>query len=140
MKGLLITLLINCFLTILICLINGFTYFLPIFFSILLIQFIIWQGVIQFISFKSKILLKKIKLQELDILSRFNITVECASCHKEFETPILLNQENKFFCPHCNQLNNLEIKFKTYAVLTNIDDLNKTQDQLFNKIIKNESR
>ena len=134
--GLLITSIISGVLSFLISLLTKFdiTLFIIYFISITLVQIILWSFV-KYAKLQYKNYLRKLlELKEIETLNKFEYTISCASCHKDFNILLGLNEDNIFKCPHCNELNKVYLDIKNVIQLTNIQDINSAQTQIYNEL------
>jgi hypothetical protein len=82
------------------------------------IQFIIFAVINTFLQRKDTIEGAKILNEQLEVLSKFTIQLACAYCKQANSVPITLNQENKFQCGSCNQVNAVKMQFFAAQVTT----------------------
>jgi len=63
----------------------------------------------------------ELEIQALDKLSKFTIAIQCAYCKVPNTVPINLNQENRFTCTSCNQVNGIKMQFFTTQITSPIE-------------------
>lgn len=95
------------------------------------IQFIVFAVINTFLQRKDTIESAKILNEQLDALAKFTVRLSCAYCQTQNVTPIQLNQENRFKCASCNQVNSIKMQFIAAQITTplesitvNVDDTN----------------
>jgi uncharacterized membrane protein len=82
------------------------------------IQFIIFAIINTFLQRKDTIEGAKIVNEQLEVLSKFTIQLTCAYCKQTNAVPITLNQENRFQCGSCNQVNAVKMQFFAAQITT----------------------
>jgi hypothetical protein len=85
------------------------------------IQFIIFAVVNTFLARKDSIVSAELFNQQLEALSKFAINLTCAYCKQGAIVPIRLDQENRFKCEHCNQVNGVKMQFISTQVTTPLE-------------------
>jgi hypothetical protein len=75
------------------------------------IQFIIFAVVNTFLARKDAIVSSKLFTEQLEALSKFSINLTCSYCKTPTVVPIRLDQENRFKCEQCNQVNGVKMQF-----------------------------
>jgi len=60
----------------------------------------------------------KVLNEQLEALSKFTVQLACAYCKQPNATPITLNQENRFQCGSCNQINAIKMQFFAAQITT----------------------
>lgn len=75
------------------------------------LQFIIFAVVNTFLVRKDAIISSKLFTEQLEALSRFSINLTCSYCKQPAIVPIRLDQENRFKCEQCNQVNGVKMQF-----------------------------
>lgn len=60
----------------------------------------------------------KVLNEQLEALSKFTVQLACAYCKQPNAVPITLNQENRFQCGSCNQVNAVKMQFFAAQVTT----------------------
>jgi hypothetical protein len=85
------------------------------------IQFIIFAVVNTFLARKDAIVSTTLYNQQLEALSKFTINLSCAYCKQQATVPIRLDQENRFKCDHCNQVNGVKMQFVSTQVTTPLE-------------------
>jgi hypothetical protein len=97
--------------------------FWSFFFIAFCIQFIIFAVVNTFLQRKDFVEGVALTNQQLEALSKFTIKLACAYCKQPNVTPITLNQENRFKCESCNQINSIKMQFLATQVTTPLTSL-----------------
>jgi len=87
------------------------------------IQFIIFAVINTFLQRKDTIEGAKIVNEQLEALSKFTIQLACAYCKQPNATPITLNQENRFQCGSCNQVNAIKMQFFAAQITTPLNKI-----------------
>jgi hypothetical protein len=82
------------------------------------IQFIAFAIINTVLQRKDTIEGAKIVNEQLEALSKFTIQLACAYCKQTNATPITLNQENRFKCGSCNQINAVKMQFFAAQITT----------------------
>jgi len=75
------------------------------------LQFIIFAIINTFLQRKDLVEGAKILNKQLEELSKFTVRLTCSYCQHVNTTPIVLNQENRFKCESCNQINGIKMQF-----------------------------
>lgn len=65
----------------------------------------------------------KLYNERLQTLSKFVVRLSCAYCKVSNSVPIHLNNENRFKCEGCNQVNGIKMQFITTQVTTPLDKM-----------------
>lgn len=82
------------------------------------IQFILFAVVNTFLQRKDVLEGAKVLNEQLEALSKFTVQLSCAYCKQSNATPITLNQENRFQCESCNQINAIKMQFFAAQITT----------------------
>jgi hypothetical protein len=82
------------------------------------IQFVTFAVINTVLQRKDTIEGTKILNEQLEALSKFTIQLGCAYCKQTNAVPITLNQENRFQCGSCNQINAVKMQFFAAQVTT----------------------
>jgi uncharacterized membrane protein len=82
------------------------------------IQFILFAVINTFLQRKDTLEGAKVLNEQLEALSKFTVQLTCAYCKQPNATPITLNQENKFQCGSCNQINAVKMQFFAAQITT----------------------
>lgn len=82
------------------------------------IQFILFAVVNTFLQRKDLLEGAKVLNEQLEALSKFTVQLTCAYCKQPNATPITLNQENRFQCGSCNQINAVKMQFFAAQITT----------------------
>lgn len=87
------------------------------------IQFILFAVINTFLQRKDQIEVNKILTQQLEAISKFTIRLNCAYCKTANSFPITLNQENRFQCESCNQINGVKMQFFATQITTPLNKI-----------------
>ena len=87
------------------------------------IQFIAFAVINTILQRKDTIEGAKIVNEQLEALSKFTIQLACAYCKQPNMTPITLNQENRFQCGSCNQINAVKMQFFAAQITTPLEKI-----------------
>jgi hypothetical protein len=82
------------------------------------IQFILFAVINTFLQRKDIIEGAKVLNEQLEALSKFTIQLNCAYCKQTNAVPITLNQENRYQCGSCNQINAVKMQFFSAQITT----------------------
>lgn len=82
------------------------------------IQFVIFAVINTYLQRKDTLEGAKVLNEQLEALSKFTIQLGCAYCKQTNAVPITLNQENRFQCGSCNQVNAVKMQFFAAQVTT----------------------
>ena len=82
------------------------------------IQFITFAIINTVLQRKDTIESVKIVNEQLEALSKFIVQLTCAYCKQINAIPITLNQENRFQCGSCNQMNAVKMQFFAAQITT----------------------
>jgi hypothetical protein len=82
------------------------------------IQFVAFAVINSILQRKDTIEGAKIVNEQLEALSKFTIQIGCAYCKQPNAVPITLNQENRFQCGSCNQINAVKMQFFAAQITT----------------------
>jgi hypothetical protein len=82
------------------------------------IQFIAFAVINTVLQRKDTIEGAKIVNEQLEALSKFTVQLTCAYCKQPNAVPITLNQENRFKCGSCNQINAVKMQFLAAQITT----------------------
>ena len=82
------------------------------------IQFVAFAVINTILQRKDTIEGAKVLNKQLEALSKFTIQLGCAYCKQVNAVPITLNQENRFQCGSCNQINAVKMQFFAAQVTT----------------------
>jgi hypothetical protein len=85
------------------------------------IQFIIFAIVNTFLARKDNIISAELYNKQLEALAKFTISLSCAYCKQQAVVPIRLDQENRFKCDHCGQVNGVKMQFISTQVTTPLE-------------------
>ena len=87
------------------------------------IQFVLFAVINTFLQRKDTIEGAKIVNEQLEALSKFTIQLTCAYCKQPNAVPITLNQENRFQCGSCNQVNAVKMQFFAAQITTPLNKI-----------------
>lgn len=82
------------------------------------IQFVLFAVINTYLQRKDTLEGAKVLNEQLEALSKFTIQLACAYCKQSNAVPITLNQENRFQCGSCNQVNAVKMQFFAAQVTT----------------------
>ena len=82
------------------------------------IQFIVFAVINTYLQRKDTLEGAKVINEQLEALSKFTIQLGCAYCKQTNAVPITLNQENRFQCGSCNQVNAVKMQFFAAQITT----------------------
>lgn len=82
------------------------------------VQFVIFAVINTYLQRKDTLEGAKVLNEQLEALSKFTIQLTCAYCKQANAVPITLNQENRFQCGSCNQVNAVKMQFFAAQVTT----------------------
>jgi hypothetical protein len=84
----------------------------------LMLQFVIFAIVNTFLRRKDLIETTKLINEQLEAASKHLINLSCAYCQVTNTIPIVLNEENRFKCESCNQVNSVKMQFFAAQITT----------------------
>jgi len=82
------------------------------------LQFVIFAIVNTFLRRKDFIETTKLVNEQLEATSKHLINLSCSYCQTPNTFPIVLNQENRFKCESCNQVNGVKMQFFSTQITT----------------------
>lgn len=82
------------------------------------VQFVLFAVINTYLQRKDTLEGAKVLNEQLEALSKFTIQLACAYCKQANAVPITLNQENRFQCGSCNQVNAVKMQFFAAQVTT----------------------
>ena len=82
------------------------------------VQFVLFAVINTLLQRKDTIEGAKVLNEQLEALSKFTIQLACAYCKQTNAVPITLNQENRFQCGSCNQVNAVKMQFFAAQITT----------------------
>jgi hypothetical protein len=82
------------------------------------IQFIAFAVINTVLQRRDTIEGAKVLNEQLEALSKFTVQLTCAYCKQSNAVPITLNQENRFKCGSCNQINAVKMQFLAAQITT----------------------
>jgi transposase-like protein len=93
------------------------------------LQFIIFAIVNTFLRRKDFIETTKVINEQLEATSKYIINITCAYCQTSNPTPVILNQENRFKCSSCNQINGIKMQFFATQITTPLKKITMIPDE-----------
>jgi len=84
----------------------------------LALQFVVFAIVNTFLRRKDLIETTKLINEQLEATSKHLINLTCAYCQITNTIPIVLNEENRFKCESCNQINGVKMQFFSTQITT----------------------
>lgn len=84
----------------------------------LALQFVIFAVINTFLRRKDFIETTKLINEQLEATSKHLINLSCAYCQIANTVPIVLNEENRFKCESCNQINGVKMQFFSTQITT----------------------
>jgi len=82
------------------------------------VQFVLFAVINTYLQRKDTLEGAKVLNEQLEALSKFTVQLACAYCKQANAVPITLNQENRFKCGSCNQVNAVKMQFFAAQVTT----------------------
>ena len=82
------------------------------------VQFVLFAVINTYLQRKDTLEGAKVLNEQLEALSKFVIQLACAYCKQANSVPITLNQENRFQCGSCNQVNAVKMQFFAAQITT----------------------
>lgn len=82
------------------------------------VQFVLFAVINTYLQRKDTLEGAKVLNEQLEALSKFTIQLACAYCKQANAVPVTLNQENRFQCGSCNQINAVKMQFFAAQVTT----------------------
>lgn len=82
------------------------------------LQFVIFAVVNTFLIRKDQIEGTRLINQQLEAVSKHTLKLSCTYCKTLNLVPITLNQENRFKCESCNQVNGVKMQFFATQITT----------------------
>jgi hypothetical protein len=82
------------------------------------IQFILFAIINTFLQRKDQLDVNKVLNEQLEALSKISVQLACSYCKTSNIIPITLNQENRFQCQSCNQVNGIKMQFFSTQLTT----------------------
>lgn len=82
------------------------------------LQFVIFAIVNTFLRRKDFIETTKLINEQLEATSKHLINLSCAYCQTTNTVPLVLNEENRFKCESCNQVNGIKMQFFSTQITT----------------------
>lgn len=87
------------------------------------IQFVLFAVINTYLQRKDNIEGAKLINEQLEALSKFTVQLTCAYCKQPNAVPITLNQENRFQCGSCNQVNAVKMQFLAAQITTPLNNV-----------------
>jgi hypothetical protein len=72
---------------------------------------------------KDEITVTKLLNEQLETISKHTLKLQCSYCKKPNVIPIRLDQENRFKCEFCNQVNGVKMQFFTTQITTPLESV-----------------
>jgi hypothetical protein len=85
------------------------------------IQVIVFAIVNTILARKDTITSTKLFNEQLEALAKFSVNLTCSYCKQPAIVPIRLDQENRFKCEHCNQVNGVKMQFISTQITTPLE-------------------
>jgi hypothetical protein len=82
------------------------------------VQFVLFAVINTYLQRKDTLEGARVLNEQLEALSKFTIQLPCAYCKQPNVTPITLNEENRFKCGSCNQVNAVKMQFFAAQITT----------------------
>jgi len=82
------------------------------------VQIIIFAIINTFLLRKDAIESMVLINEQMDKLAKFTVRLTCSYCSQSNVVPIILNQENRFKCDSCNQVNGVKMQFFSTQITT----------------------
>lgn len=82
------------------------------------VQFVLFAVINTYLQRKDTLEGAKVLNEQLEALSKFTVQLTCAYCKQPNGVPITLNQENRFQCGSCNQVNAVKMQFFAAQITT----------------------
>jgi uncharacterized membrane protein len=82
------------------------------------LQFIVFAVINTLLQRKDLIETTKLINEQLEATSKYIINLTCSYCQINNSVPIVLNQENRFKCESCNQINGVKMQFFSTQITT----------------------
>lgn len=82
------------------------------------VQFVLFAVINTYLQRKDTLEGAKVLNEQLEALSKFTVQLGCAYCKQTNAVPITLNQENRFQCGSCNQVNAVKMQFFAAQITT----------------------
>jgi hypothetical protein len=86
-------------------------------------QVIIFAIVNTFLLRKDAVETLEILNKQMEQISKFTVRLTCSYCSQQNVVPIILNQENRFKCDSCNQINGVKMQFFSTQITTPLTKL-----------------
>ena len=82
------------------------------------LQFVVFAIINTFLRRKDFIETTKLINEQLEATSKHLINLSCSYCQISNTMPIVLNEENRFKCESCNQVNGIKMQFFSTQITT----------------------
>jgi hypothetical protein len=82
------------------------------------LQFIVFAVINTLLQRKDLIETTKLINEQLEATSKYIINLTCSYCQISNSVPFVLNQENRFKCESCNQINGVKMQFFSTQITT----------------------
>ena len=104
--------------------------FLGFFMIAFALQFVIFAITNTFIQRKDFIETTKVINEQLEASSKYLINLSCSYCQISNTIPVVLNQENKFKCESCSQINGVKMQFFSTQITTPLKKITMELDEI----------
>jgi hypothetical protein len=81
-------------------------------------QLIIFAIVNTFLLRKDTVETLELLNKQMEQISKFTVRLTCSYCSQQNVVPIVLNQENRYKCDSCNQVNGVKMQFFSTQITT----------------------
>jgi len=82
------------------------------------IQVIIFAIINTFLLRKDAVETLELLNKQMEQISKFTVRLTCSYCSQQNVVPIVLNQENRYKCDSCNQVNGIKMQFFSTQITT----------------------
>jgi hypothetical protein len=103
--------------------------FLGFFIIAFVLQFIIFGVANTYFQHKDLIEGAKLMNEQLEVTSKYFINLTCSYCQVSNAVPIILNQENRFKCESCSQVNGVKMQFFSTQITTPLKKITMPLDE-----------
>jgi hypothetical protein len=95
-----------------------------------ILQFIIFAIVNTILIRKDQTEGTRLLNQQLEVASKYTLRLSCAYCKIPNLIPVVLNQENRFKCESCNQINGVKMQFFATQITTPLKKITLPLEEL----------
>jgi len=85
------------------------------------LQFVLFFIVNTILQKRDALAEAQVSTEQLEALSKYFIKLSCSYCGKPNSFPIVLNEENRFKCEYCQQVNGVKMQFFSTQITTPIE-------------------